>query len=304
MFHTHNVGHGGGGGGSAGAHEHPRALRYVGPPDVQAAVRAASLPSAAGVSLALHGPRGSGKATAAADIVEAMYGPDPEEQDEHVLRVEGGTGVGIDFARNELGRFARRVRRPDGLPRTLILRRASTALQAALRQAIEDHAETLRVIFVVDRLEDLNPAIRSRCLPVCIPPHTPESFNALLPPGTDVHDVLERSRGNLTIARTLPPSPSSRSPLVDAVADLMRSDQGSDPGAWSELRTGRALRATDVADAVAVSMVRGGVLRGVSLERAAATLWAVQQAEAGLAWSSASVADGTFAGLAAAARRE
>lgn len=295
-----HVAHGRGGGGDAGPHERPRALHYVGPRVVEAAIRAAGHPSAALVSLALHGPRGSGKATAATDIVEAMYGPDPEEQSEHVLRVEGGAGVGIDFAREELGRFARRVRRPDGLPRTLILRRASAALQAALRQAIEDHADTLRVIFVVDLFEDVNPAIRSRCLPVAIPPHTVDSFAALLPAGVDARDALARSRGNLTVALTLPPAPRPRGDLPEAVAQLLGDPaRRGVPAAWRDLRADHAVRAADVADAFALAVTQSPAGERVPLEPLVAGLWALQRAEAGLAWSSASVADAAFAGLAA-----
>lgn len=304
MTPARDVGHGGGGGRAARGDERPRALRYVGPERVEAAIRAAGRPAAAGVSLALHGPRGSGKATAAADIVEAMYGADAEDQDEYVLRVEGGAGVGIDFARGELGRFARRVRHPRGLPRTLILRRASPALQAALRQSIEDHAETLRVLFVVDRIDDLTPAIRSRCLPLAIPPHTAASFARLLPPGLDPDDALARSRGNLTVARTIRPGPGpAMPPLGEAVCQLMRDpEKGGDPGAWGALRTSRALRASDVADALSAALVLCEGLDGRAFATLSAALWSVQRADAGLAWSSPRVADETFAGVARACR--
>lgn len=298
-----DVVHGSGGGGHAGHDDHPGALRYVGPVEVCDAIRAASRPSTAGVSLVLHGPRGSGKTTAAEDITRAMYKCEDEEddEDEFVLRVESGAGVGIDFARDTLLRFARRVRRTDGLPRTVVLRRASAALQAALRQVIEDHAETLRFIFIVDRADDLNDAIQSRCITLAIPAHTPATFATLLPDAPYPARALERSRGNLTVARSL--SQTSDAPsratgtLAEAVSALLGDPaRGGDPAAWHNLRCEHAARAADVADAAAEALVKS--VDGDLSEHAVAALWSVQRAESGLAWSSASVADAAFAGLA------
>lgn len=113
--------------------------------------------------LLLYGPPGTGKTTTVLAIARRMYGKNYKSM---ILELNASDERGIDVVRDQIKDFANTRNIFSSGLKLIILDEAdamTSAAQAALRRVMEKHTKTTRFCLICNYLNNLIPAIQSRC---------------------------------------------------------------------------------------------------------------------------------------------